>query len=728
MASNIIIPVSSASSSSPELASFLLSDGVGAGFVRHRDIWWKNDQFLAMVWGLIKAPRKDGTLLKLLYIRHTVVETELVAKFCSERLGCRATGGAVPSEDVRVTAMTFAQARRHFTNSGLLCENMVILVDGAWLETVDTEIGMGLMNQSINPASSVKIIGLYSEDWDDQAAEKAVPLLSPLFKQAGVRKLPVTFAGPSMTEADPEPIGVNQLGLLNRMVDCASQGKHILFFMPSSMVPPLASQVDAMLQARRGDVGLRFITLRSNSSMTKGIDGEFTLGAVLESHGYIFSQPDRGLNTVLSFIIVVDPEAGFTTVPVKQVGLVVYSHVSAHNDHTQFNTKAKVAVYTEAFRKLSLSGVNAQRQSCRGIDGAPRIWMASNYVYPSTAHPADHSKAFALELIRGWPGKSMGEIPLNLERRDVRSLDRTMGHLAVTGIIEPYQNGYALSKAKGAEMLALLPAVSKYDLSFELVGLLASVKHCVPDQRAMRLLIRLAVFTKWEASFLSGLTPAADGDGRIPWGWMQHAGSHMAGPARSQMATGRPWFALGIWDKMRKDTENFSIPGLDLGPGENGQHSLDFAIEGLGTFDRDDAIEIYRAIADLELRLGLPLLEASDPEWEQPLGISEMHDVQAQLISAFISGLAVWDLETDRISLLGSGHQVHLAQDSLIVHPRIAKIESRPEKAYLVVAHRVKEAANGRLLVESASCMGISLLRVTSLVLGEPASDWLKWL
>lgn len=104
-----------------------------------------------MVWAFVKAPRKDGTLLKIVYIRHTVIETQLFVESCTKRLMCKAGCGTFPDEDIRITSMTFAQARKFLISSSALCENMVVLVDGTCLETVDTEIGMALINQSINP-------------------------------------------------------------------------------------------------------------------------------------------------------------------------------------------------------------------------------------------------------------------------------------------------------------------------------------------------------------------------------------------------------------------------------------------------------------------------------------------------------------------------------------------------------------------------------------------------
>lgn len=172
MASQLIVPVSGPVSSH-DVAQFLTKDGIGAGFVRHADIWLNIDAFVEMVWALVKSPQKDGTLMKIVYIRHTVIETELFVEQCTKRLRCKAQCGIFPDDEIRVTSMTFSQAREFLTPRAALCENIVVLVDGTYLETVDTEIGTALINQSINPNSCVKIIGLYSDDWGDKEAAEA---------------------------------------------------------------------------------------------------------------------------------------------------------------------------------------------------------------------------------------------------------------------------------------------------------------------------------------------------------------------------------------------------------------------------------------------------------------------------------------------------------------------------------------------------------------------------
>lgn len=208
MASQLIVPVS-ASASSHDMAQFLTKDGIGAGFVRHADIWLNIDTFVEMVWAFVRAPRKDGTLMKIMYIRHTVIETELVVKHFTRRLGGKAQCGILLNDEVRVTSITFSQARNLLISGTALYENMVVLVDGTYLEIVDTEISMGLISQSINPASYIKIIGLYGDYWDNEEAAEAVPLSSSLFRQAGIQKISVSFGQFSATGADLEPTLVN---------------------------------------------------------------------------------------------------------------------------------------------------------------------------------------------------------------------------------------------------------------------------------------------------------------------------------------------------------------------------------------------------------------------------------------------------------------------------------------------------------------------------------------
>lgn len=102
--------------------------------------------------------------MRLVYIRYTVIEIKLVVECFKKRLKCKVQCGVFPDNNFRVTAITFSQARKLLTFSAALCENMVILVDGTCLETLNTELGLALINQSINSVLCVKIIGFYSDE------------------------------------------------------------------------------------------------------------------------------------------------------------------------------------------------------------------------------------------------------------------------------------------------------------------------------------------------------------------------------------------------------------------------------------------------------------------------------------------------------------------------------------------------------------------------------------
>lgn len=726
MASKLIVPVPTPASSN-DMAQFLAMDGVGAGYVRHADIWWNTDAFLEMVWAHIKSPRKNGTMMKLVYVRHTVIETELAVECCAKRLGCMARCGVFPDDEIRATAMTFGQARKSLTANTALCENMVVLVDGTCLETVDTEISKALLNQSINPVSCVKIIGLYSDDWDDQAAKDAVPLFSPLFREVGIQKLSVAFGPSSIAGADLVPTLVDQRGLVDAMVECINDGKHIAFFLPRNAMLECVRRI-RQSPAKRRDSLFKHVSLGGDTSMDMEFDENFELGQMLKSASYLMTRLDENILRVCSVIVAVDPDAGFTALPVQRVGLVVYSHLEDPMTTTKFNWDAGVPTCSAMPRLVTRRQFRSQRQSCRGIQ-AKQVCLYKGGLIVKVAHPVNHSKEFVFELIRSWPGKSMSEIPLNFDSRDLPLLERNLDHLAVAAIIEPYENGYRLTGTKGAELVELLPRAVDAGLSFELASLLASVRHCVAHPRSMRLLIRLAVIGGRVDDFLSRLDPVPTEEDRqgVSWVWTVEARQHMAGPARGQMSAGRLWFALGIWDKMRNDTLNFTVNmprnGDEPDPGEDYCHR----IPGVGVFHSGIAVEIYMSVLELEDRVGLRLLAPSDAEWEEPLKVAELQEVQVQLILAFLSNLAVWDVGAGEISLVGSGRAIDLAPSSLIADPRVVKIERRPENAYLLLPDQIQEAESKKLLALSACCMPMSLLRVISRILGEPGVDWLKW-
>lgn len=729
MASQLIVPVL-APASSPDMARFLAMDGVGAGFVRHEDIWLNIDAFVEMVWAFVKAPRKDGTLMKIMYIRHTVIETELFVESCTKWLRCKAQCGTFPDDDTRVTSMTFGQAREFLTSSPALCENMIVLVDGTCLETVDTEIGMALINQSINPASCVKIIGLYGNFWNDQKAAEAVPLFSRGFKQAGIQKLSVSF-NQSHTTAGPgsEPALVNQGGLIDAMVECINAGKHIAFYLPRDLFLECMRLVQES-PAKRGDVLIKGLLLKSDTSMSIAVHKDFDLTPMFQTDSYLRLRLDQKIVRVCSVIAAIDAEAGFSTLPLKRVGLVVHSHVLDNTSRSLFNGNAGVFTYPRIPKRVSHEYLQSQRQSCSGIR-AKQVCLYNGRPGVNIGHPVDHSRDFVLHVIRSWPGKPISQLPLNLGKRDTRRLGRALDHLAVSGVIEPHENGYMLTKTKGVELVEILPKAVSSGLSFELAVLVASARHCVKHERSARLLIRLAVLGSSRATeFLSRLDPEHTEEGMpfVSFSWMEKARKHMAGPARGEWSAGRLWFALGIWDKMRKDTENFSVivPPNDIEePGRTGD---DFhRIEGVGMFHCGIAVDVYECVLELEDRLGLSLLASSDPAWEEPLKVEELQEVQLQLMLAFLSELAVWNVAAGEILLVGSRRPLALAPSSLVAHPQYVEVERRPKKGYLIIPDIIMQHEGETLSAQSASRVPVSLLRLITIVTGEPAEDWLKW-
>ncbi|KAG6357330.1 hypothetical protein INS49_015208 [Diaporthe citri] len=726
MASQLILPVS-APVSSHDMAQFLAMDGVGAGFVRHADIWLNIDAFVDMVWALVKAPRKDGTLMKIVYIRHTVIETELFVEQCTKRLRCKAQCGIFPDDEVRVTSMTFGQAREFLTPRTALCENIIVLMDGTYLETVDTEIGAALVNQSINPASCVKVISLYSDDWDDKKAAEAVPLFSALFREVGIQKLSVSFGQSSTAGADLEPMLVDQSGLIDAMVECINDGKHIVSFLPQEAFGACIRRVKEA-PALREDAMFTGFSLGSETSTSVAVDEDFDLTPMFKSDSYLMIRLDENIVRVWSIVAAIDAEAGFTTMPIKRVGLVVHSHLLDRTGRSRFNWDAGVYTYSAIQKRVGDEYLRSQRQSCRGVR-AKQVCLYNGGPGPEIGHPVDHSRDFVLQVIRSWPGKPMSQLPLNLGKRDARRLGQTLDHLAVAGIIEPHENGYVLTKTKGLELVEVLPKAVSSGLSFELAALAASARHCVKNERSMRLLIRLAVLGSRATEFLSRLDPGHvdEGTQTASWYWMEEARQHMAGPARGEMSAGRLWFALGIWDKMREDTNNFStnMPQNDDEPGNEGGSF--HRVEGVGMFHCGIAVEIYMCVLQLEDRLGLSLLAPSDPEWEEPLKVAELQEVQVQFMIAFVSDLAVWNLGAGEISLVGSGRAMALAPNSLLAHPHTAQIERRPEQGYLIIPDQIQQGKGNKLSVVAALCVPLSLLRVISHVLGESAMDWLKW-
>ncbi|KAI7773249.1 hypothetical protein LA080_011477 [Diaporthe eres] len=586
------------------------------------------------------------------------------------------------------------------------------------------------MNQSINPVSCVKVIGLYSDDWNGQTAREAVPLVSPIFREVEIQKLSVSFTSSSMAGAGVELTLVDQSGLVDAMVECINEGKNIVFFLPRNALLDCVRRVKES-PSRSEQFKFKYISLTSETSMNTRFDDSLDIGDIFQTELPLRTTHGKTMPVVRtwSVIVAIDADAGFTRVPVKGVGLVVYSHLlDAKN--SIFNRDAGAATYSATSWRVSHAQMRSQRQSCRGIR-ARHICIFQGMLAAEAAHPIDHrdGKEFTFELIRSWPGRRMSEIPARLGKRDQSLMGRNLDHLAVAGVIEPHEKGYMLTKGIGAELVELLPIGAKCGLSFEFISLLASVRHSVTHERSKRLLIRLAVLAGQVDGFLSRLEPIPmDEDNQtVSWGSMEGARQHIAGPARGEMSAGRLWFALGIWEKMRKDTHNLSVkmPGL---VNESGEQDGDFHhIQGIGLFDSTIAVDVYVCVLELEDRVGLRLLAPSDPEWEEPLKVAELHEVQVQLMLAFMSNLAVWNVAAGGILLVSSRRLVALAPSSLVAHPHIANVDSRPRNGYLIIPDCIEEG-NGKVLSAlSASRVPLSLLRLITVITGEPAGDWLKW-
>lgn len=733
MASKAIISETSPASSH-QLAHFLSADGVGAGFIRHRGIWSNNDEFLDMVLTLIGGLWKNGRLMKLLYIRHTVIETEKAVQFFDKRWRGQALCGGLPDDDVRLTAVTFGKARQLFADDKALCENMVILVDGTYKDTIDTEMAVGLMNQNINPFSCVKILGLYNNGWDDQEAEKAVPLFlpllkKPLLKKAGVQKLSVTFARADTAGHVPQPTLVDHRSLIDAMVACVNQGKHIAVFLPRGVSKQCMDEIEQSTEKTR-DILLRKISLTGNTSMTTEFDNTVDVAQIFHTDSHLFGHHADGRVRMCSVLVAIDPDAGFTTIPFKHVGLIVYSHMTEKGQKVAYNGTAGALIHSKISGLVDRRQMVSQLQSGDGIRASAKHVRLYNGELAEDLLAIDHSKEFVFELIRCWPGERMARIPLNLEKRDKQLMRRAMRHLLVADMVESCEEGFMTTEDKGDQMAKVLPAAGMYGLSFELASLVASSRVGMGgNKRSKRLLIRLAVMGAHLDEFLADLTPEYDGNSNVSWSWMEEARKHMAGPARGQMAMGRLWFAIGIWDKLRNDTDNFSnLPAADLSWGDL---EACVTVEGIGKFRYRMGAEIWTHVLELEDRVGLPLLGSDtwEQDWEEPFTPGELHDVQFQLLLAFISNLAVWEFGNDQISLVSSGHTFTLAPTSLVVRPHMARLESRPKNAYLVLPDRIYAGGpNGdELMAESVVCVEASLLGVVSKALGKPAADWLKW-
>lgn len=537
----------------------------------------------------------------------------------------------------------------------------------------------------------------------------------------------MSFGQSSNSGEDLEPTLVDQSGLIDAMVECINNGKHVVSFLPQEAFGACIRRVQEA-PALREDAMFRGFSLGSGTSMSTAVDEDFDLSPIFKSDSYLMIRLDEKLVQVWSVVAAIDVEAGFTTLPIKRVGLVVHSHLLDGSGRGRFNWDAGAYTYSTVQKRVGDEYLRSQRQSCRSIR-AKQLCLYSGGPGPEIGHPVDHSRDFVLHVIRNWPGKPMSQLPLKLGKRDPRLLGQTLDHLAVAGIIEPHENGYVLTRTKGVELVEVLPKAVSSGLCFELAVLVASARHCVKHERSMRLLIRLAVLGSRATEFLSRLDPAHVNEGTqtTSWLWMQQARQHMAGPARGEMSAGRIWFALGIWDKMRKDTNNFSsyMPRNDDEP-DNAEGSF-HRVEGIGMFHCGIAVEIYMCVLQLEDRLGLSLLAPSDAAWEEPLKTEELHEVQVQLMFAFISSLAVWNIGADEILLMGSRRQVALAPRSLVAHPHAAKVERRPKKGYLIVADWIEEGKGDKLSVISASRIPLSLLRLITIITGEPAGDWLKW-
>lgn len=557
--------------------------------------------------------------------------------------------------------------------------------------------------------------------------QKPCLFFSSAFKQVGIQKLPVSFSQSNAAGAGSERALVNQGGLTDAMVQCINAGKHIVFYLPRDFFVECMRLVRES-QAKRGDVVVKGLLLTRDTSMSIAVDGDLDLTSMFQADSYLRLRLDQKIVTVCSVVAAIDAEAGFTTLPLKRVGLVVHSHVLDKNRRSLFNENAGVFTYSEISKLASHEHLKSQRQSCNGIQ-AKQVCLYSGRPGANIGHPVDHSRDFVLQVIRSWPGKLISQLPLDLGKRDARRLGRTLDHLAVAGIIEPHENGHMLTKTKGVELVEILPKAVSSGLSFELAILVASAKHCVKHERSMRLLIRLAVLGSRATEFLTRLDPEHAEEG-IPFAsssWMWEARQHMAGPARGEWSAGRLWFALGIWDKMRKDTENFSViaPPNDNEPGRISDAF--HRIEVVGMFHCGIAVDVYECVLELEDRLGLSLLASSDPAWEESLKVEELQKVQVQLMIAFLSGLAVCKVAAGEILFVGSRHPRALVPSSLVAHPQSAMVERRPEKDYPIIPDRIMQHEDETLSALSASRVPLSMLRLITTITGEPAEDWLKW-
>lgn len=511
------------------------------------------------------------------------------------------------------------------------------------------------------------------------------------------------------------------------MVECINEGKHIVFFLPRHVFLACVGQIKES-PAKRNAVMMTWLSLGAETSMSMSFDEDLDLSPMFHTASYLMIRPDNKTVRLCSVVAIIDTEAGFTTLPVKRVGLVVHSYMVSQNNQSFFNWDAGVFAYSSTSKRVGRSYIMSQRQSCRGVQ-ARQVYLYNGKPGAGVDHPVDQSRDFLLQVIRSWPGKQVSQIPLNLGKRDARRLGRTLDHLTVAGIIEPRDNGYVLTKTKGVELVEVLPKAVSSGLSFELAVLVASARHCVIHERSMRLLIRLAVVGSRVSQFMAELNPghAEEGVQTASFLWMKEAQEHMAGPARGEMLAGRLWFALGIWDKMRKDTNNFSITVPQNGDEPGYEEGDLYTIEGIGKFYYGTAVEIFMCVLELEDRLGLPLLGPSDPAWEEPLEVAELQEVQVQLMLAYISDLAVWNVAAGDILLVGSRHPLALAPSSLVAHPHIAEIERRPRKGYLIIPDCVRKGEDRTLSALSATRVPLSLLRLITTIVGEPAEDWLKW-
>lgn len=98
--------------------------------------------------------------MKIIYLHHTAIGTELVVECCPKQPRCKEQCGTFPDDELRVTAMALGQPGKFLTASTALCENTIVLVDGRCPEALETEISMASINKKINPGLCTKIIGL----------------------------------------------------------------------------------------------------------------------------------------------------------------------------------------------------------------------------------------------------------------------------------------------------------------------------------------------------------------------------------------------------------------------------------------------------------------------------------------------------------------------------------------------------------------------------------------